>query len=290
MEAMRSARRVAGMALFAGAVFGCGDSSPEQKNEDAGGGGVGAGTGGGSGKSSGGSTSTGGSGAAGTGGTVSTGGSNGGSGANSAATGGSATGGGATGGGSGSAGTSSMDYVPPDTIIGGACTGTPEPSTMPCAFGPEQMYCSVSDPAKVIMAVCSTSGRTQCESVEECEVGWHACTATDYVARGGRDVAPNFSATNRAWLAACARDLGDVGLKNEACGSCNQVIDFEPVVQWWCDGDIVYEGGMSGDTLGVHTNAECMRVGENTAGHGAFWTMDFTGGGGNFVVCCSDEI
>jgi hypothetical protein len=33
-----------------------------------------------------------------------------------------------------------------------------------------------------------------------------------------------------------------------------------------------------------------MRVGENTPAHGAFWTMDFTGGGGNFVVCCSDEI
>ena len=285
---MQSARRVAGMALFASAVFGCGDSSPEQKNDDTGRGGAGAGTGGGSGKSSGWSTSSGGSGAAGKGGTVSTGGSNGGSGGAGRATGGSATGG-ATGGGSGSAGTSSTDYEPPDTIIGGACTGTPEPSTMPCAFGSEQVYCSLSDPAKVIMAVCSTSGRTQCESVEECEVGWHACTATDYVARGGRDVAPNFSATNRAWLAACVRDLGDVGLKNEACDSCNLVIDFEPVVQWWCDGDVVYEGGMSGDTLGVHTNGECMRVGENTAAHGAFWTMDFTGGGGNFVMCCSDE-
>jgi hypothetical protein len=125
--------------------------------------------------------------------------------------------------------------------------------------------------------------------VDECDPGWHACTATDYVARGGRDVPPSFSTTNRAWLAACARDLGDVGLKNEPCGSCDLIVDYEPVVQWWCDGDVVYAGGMSGDTLGVRTNAECMRVGSNDPAHGAFWAMDFTGGGGNFVVCCLDD-
>jgi hypothetical protein len=263
---MRSARRAVGIVLLVGTA-GCGDDASEggdSKGGNAGAGGAGA-------APSGGSATNGGTGAA-NGGSISTGGS-----------------GSGTGGGSGTAGGATTDYEPPAEIIGGACTGTPVFASEPCSFGAEQSYCSLADPTKAIMVVCSTAGRTQCESVEECEAGWHACTATDYVAYGGRDVPPNFSATNRAWLAACARDLGDVGLKNEPCGSCDLIVDFEPVVQWWCDGSVVYAGGMSGDTLGVHTNAECMRVGTNDADHGAFWTMDFTGGGGNFVMCCLDD-
>ncbi len=286
MGAMRSARWVVGIALFTG-VAGCGDDAAEDGGRDSKGGsagtsGAGAAPSGGN-AGSGGDVSTGGTGAA-TGGVGGSSGSA--AGGTSAATGG--TSGSATGGGAGTAG-ASTDYEPPAEIIGGACTGTPVFASEPCAFGAEQSYCSLTDATKAIMAVCSTAGRTQCESVEECEAGWHACTATDYVARGGRDVPPNFSTTNRAWLAACARDLGDVGLKNEPCGSCDLIVDFEPVVQWWCDGSVVYAGGMSGDTLGVHTNAECMRVGSNDAAHGAFWTMDFTGGGGNFVMCCLDD-
>jgi hypothetical protein len=267
MTGMRGVRWVGIVLLFGTA--GCGDDDEAEGDGNSKGGSAGAG--GSSGTASGGSGGTGAS-----GGTNATGGASG-------------TSGSAAGGGAGTAGGGSTDYEPPAEIIGGACEDMPVFSSMPCAFGAEQSYCSLADPTSVIMAVCSTAGRTQCESVEECDPGWHACTATEYVARGGRDVAPNFSATNRAWLAACARDLGDVGLTNEPCGSCDLIVDFEPVVQWWCDGSVVYAGGMSGDTLGVRTNAECMRVGSNDADHGAFWTMDFTGGGGNFVVCCLDD-
>jgi hypothetical protein len=138
------------------------------------------------------------------------------------------------------------------------------------------------------MVACPASGRTQCEVIDECEPGWHACTATDYVARGGRDMAPSFSTTNRAWLAACAQDVDGTRLKNEACSLCGQEVGYAPAVQWWCDGEVVYEGGMSGDTLGIHTSPECMRVGKNDANHAAFWSMGFSGGAPSFVMCCLD--
>ncbi len=194
-------------------------------------------------------------------------------------------------GGSGMAGTGSKLYVPPAEIIGGACEGTPDIPLSPCAFGAEQVYCSKSDPTQVIMAVCSAAGRSQCEVIDECDPGWHACTATDYVARGGRDIPPAFSsATDRAWLAACVRDFDGTKLKNEACSGCGQDPGFAPSIQWWCDGSVVYEGGMEGDTLGIVAAPECMRVGANTAGHSAFWTMSFADGAPSFVMCCLDAL
>lgn len=194
-------------------------------------------------------------------------------------------------GGSGTAGTGSKLYVPPAEIIGGACEGTPDTPLAPCAFGPEQIYCSKSDPTHVIMAVCSAAGRSQCEVIDECEPGWHACTATDYVARGGRDIPPAFSsATDRAWLAACVRDFDGTQLKNEACSGCGLDPGFAPSIQWWCDGSVVYEGGMEGDTLGIVAAPECMRVGANTAAHSAYWTMSFADGAPAFVMCCLDAL
>jgi len=184
-------------------------------------------------------------------------------------------------------GTSSL-YVPPTTILGGACTGTPAPPSPPCSDAPVQRYCSRSEPTKVIMVACTTAGRSQCEVMSECASGWHACTATDYVARGGRDVAPNFSATNRAWLAACVRDANGTQFRNEPCSTCGQDVPYEPAIQWYCDGQVVYAGGMAGDALGIHTSPTCMRVGENDAAHGAYWTMGFSGGAPTFVMCCLD--
>lgn len=195
--------------------------------------------------------------------------------------------------GSSSAGTSSTPttlYVPPAEIIGGACEGTPTPATPPCTFEAEQVYCRKDDPSQVIMAVCSAAGRSQCEVMDECEPGWHACTASDYVARGGRDIAPSFSsATDRAWLAACVRDVSGLQLRNQPCSVCGQDVGFPPSIQWWCDGSVVYEGGMEGDTLGVVAAPECMRVGSNAPGFGAFWTMSFSDGAPSFVMCCSDS-
>ena len=193
---------------------------------------------------------------------------------------------------SGSGGTSSTQsvlYVPPAVIIGGPCQGTPAPATPACSDPPEQVYCRLDDPSQVIMAVCSAAGRSQCEVMSECEPGWHACTATDYVARGGRDVPPSFSSnTDRAWLAACVRDASGTKLKNEPCSVCGSDVGFPPSIQWWCDGSVVYEGGMEGDTLGIVAAPECMRVGANAASHGAFWTMSFSDGAPSFVMCCSD--
>lgn len=195
------------------------------------------------------------------------------------------------GGSGGSAPGGSKLYSPPAQIVGVACEGQPTSATPPCAFEAEQVYCHEDEPSRVIMAVCSAAGRTQCEVIDECEPGWHACTATDYVARGGRDIPPSFSSnTDRAWLAACARDFTGTQLKNEPCSVCGQDPGFAPSIQWWCDGQVVYEGGMEGDTLGIVAAPECMRVGANTASHGAFWTMSFSEGAPSFVMCCSDTL
>jgi hypothetical protein len=151
------------------------------------------------------------------------------------------------------------------------------------------VYCRLSDPSDVIMAVCSSAGRDQCEVMDSCEAGWHPCTATDYVARGGRDVVPDFGGTSRAWLAACVQDLGDSRFKNEPCSHCGDA-QFEPVVEWWCDGEVVYEGGMAGSSLGVVANPECMRVGSNLPANGAHWGMAFADGTPPSVMCCLDVL
>jgi hypothetical protein len=207
------------------------------------------------------------------------------------AAGASSTEGGETSGSGGSStGMASKLYVPPSEIIGARCQGTPNLPSPPCAFAPEQVYCHKDDTSRGIMAACSAAGRSQCEVMDECQVGWHACTATDYVARGGRDIAPSLSsATDTAWLAACVRDFDGNALKNEACSRCGQDPGYAPSIEWWCDGKVVYEGGMEGDTLGVVASPECMRVGSNLASHGAFWTMAFSDGAPSFVMCCLDQ-
>lgn len=210
-----------------------------------------------------------------------------------AGAGGSSAGGAGMAGSAGAAGSSAASgngtYQPPADVIGGACTGSPTFDSTPCSSAPVQNYCSLSDPTRVIMATCTASSPSQCDAVEECEPGWHACSATDYVARGGRDVAPNFSTTNRAWLAACVRDVSSAQFMNAACSVCGQEPNRPPSVQWYCDGSAVYAGGMSGDTLGIHTFPECTRVGENAADHGAYWRMGFSASGPSFVVCCLDD-
>jgi hypothetical protein len=189
-----------------------------------------------------------------------------------------------------SSGGASAEYIEPDAIVGGPCADSPTPVSPPCSYSPEQVYCRLSAPNEVIMAVCSAAGRDQCEVIDDCEPGWHACTATDYVARGGRDVVPDFSSnTDRAWLAACVQDVGDSRFRNVPCSHCGDA-SFEPVVQWWCDGEVVYEGGMAGTTLGVVAGPECMRVGSNLPGNGAYWSASFTSGAPSFVMCCLDDL
>lgn len=233
-----------------------------------------------------GSGSAGGTGASGSGGNGATGGSG-------ATTGGGASsgGGGVGAGSSGTAGASSVNlYVEPSAIVGGACTGSPTAVSPPCIDAAEQVYCRLDDPSDVIMATCPAYGLEQCEVMDDCEAGWHPCTATDYVARGGRDVAPDLSsATDRAWLAACVQDLGNSQFRNEPCSYCGDT-SFEPVVEWWCDGEVVYEGGMAGTTLGVLAAPDCMRVGSNLPGNGAHWGMAFTTDAPSFVVCCLDVL
>jgi hypothetical protein len=185
----------------------------------------------------------------------------------------------------------STAYREPQTIRGGACADT-EAATDACGGdSAEAVYCSLDDPTRVVMAVCLSSSRgSQCQAMDDCGPGWSACTATQYVERGGRDVEPNFSTTNRAWLAACVQDAGGQTLRNEPCSPCTDFDPaYDPAVMWWCeDGSVVYEGGMDGDRLGVVTSPECFRVGQNAPSNGAWWALEFASSGPPFVVCCED--
>lgn len=185
----------------------------------------------------------------------------------------------------------SMAYQEPAEIRGGACAD-PQPTTEACGGdGAQAVYCSLDDPGRVVMAVCLSSSRgSQCEAMDDCGPGWSACNATQYVERGGRDVQPDFSTTNRAWLAACVQDAGGRTLRNEPCAPCTDFDPaYDPAVMWWCDdGSVVYEGGMDGDRLGVVTSPECFRVGANSPDKGAWWALDFASAGPPFVVCCDD--
>lgn len=184
----------------------------------------------------------------------------------------------------------STAYHEPASIRGGACAD-PNAATDACGgTSAEFVYCSLDDPTEVVMAICSTGGRSQCEVIDQCGTGWSACNATDYVERGGRDIEPSFSPTNRAWLAACVQDANGNGLRNEPCAPCTDYEPpYDPAVMWYCeDGAVVYEGGMAGDKLGVVASANCFRVGENSPANGAYWALDFASGGTSFVVCCKD--
>lgn len=182
-------------------------------------------------------------------------------------------------------------YQEPSEVRGGVCSDADVPTGACRSAAPAQVYCDRSQPSHVVMAVCSTAGRNQCDALEGCGPGWSACTASQYVARGGRDVPPEFSNTNRAWLAACVQDANGRGLRNASCEPCTEFDPaYDPEVMWWCaDGAVVYEGGMDGDKLGVVTSPECFRVGANSPSNSAYWAIDFASGGTTFVVCCEDD-
>jgi hypothetical protein len=137
------------------------------------------------------------------------------------------------------------------------------------------------------MAICMASGRTQCEAARSCGAGWHLCSATEYLARGGRDVPPP-STVIRAWIGACARDVAGTGLSDGVCSAC----EVNPSTPWTnvydCNGAGPLGPGMDGDTVAVVTYHECQRVGRDVATNAAYWSIYWAGSGAGYAMCCSD--
>lgn len=86
------------------------------------------------------------------------------------------------------------------------------------------------------------------------------------------------------WLAACGDNSGESG-EGGGAGSSDGTGNPGSTGD---DGEVVYEGGMAGTTLGVVAGPECMRVGTNLPANGAYWSMAFASGAPSFVMCCLD--
>ncbi len=137
------------------------------------------------------------------------------------------------------------------------------------------------------MVECSTktgTALTQCASTKRCATGWHLCTATEYLARGGKVS----GGKGFAGMAGCVRN----GLPfttwplDGVCGSCAGTHGSNVVSSWYCAGG----GGAiprSDLYLAIWTATTCHRVGLNLPSHGGYWTTIGASQKFGRILCCS---
>lgn len=232
-----------------------------------------------------GSSSSGGTGASSTGGTSAGGTSTGG-----ATVGGAGSGGGGTtatgGGGSSIGGTGGVDAGP--VIPGGPCVEPiAAPPAKPCVQGePKQSYCKSSSPSELIMATCASSGETQCDAASACAPGWHFCTGTEYLDRGGRTV-PKTDTIIYAWVAACVRDTTGSEYHDGPCSVCETDVGAPPGMIYGCNGETI-SPGMIDDTIGAMADTACHRIGENIPALTGYWSINWSQHMAGHTVCCID--
>jgi len=183
------------------------------------------------------------------------------------------------------------DTKPGPTVTGGACTNPVTPPVPPCSPAsskPLQTYCNTADPSQVIMATCMGSD-SQCTAEDACATGWHLCTGTEYLARGGKTI-PQNSTIIRAWIAACGRDLDGTKLKDGVCSSCETGEIGAPWgMLYECTTGNQIGPGMADGTLAVVTSDICMRLIQNTPANGGYWSLYWAGLGAGGSVCCLDN-
>jgi hypothetical protein len=213
-----------------------------------------------------------------------------GSGGGGASAGGEAGMGGVSGGNSGSSGSSAGGAGGSEpTLFGGPCTEPlTSPSPPPCASGqPKQNYCNRADTSEVIMAVCPGYIDSQCDAGEACGPGWHLCTGTDYLARGGRDI-PQPDGIVSAWIAACVRDPTGTRLRDGVCSECSERdIAGAWAMIYGCTG-VSLSPGMEGPAVGVVTDRSCHRLQDNVPATAGYWSLDWAYGISAHAVCCVD--
>lgn len=184
------------------------------------------------------------------------------------------------------------DSTPPGPqVTGGACTNPTAPPLPPCkpaTSSPLQTYCNTVNPSQVIMATCP-SGGTQCEAHTACATGWHLCTGTEYLARGGKTVPPN-SSIIRAWIGACGLDVTGTKLKDGVCSTCaTTTINAPWAMLYECDTGNQIGPGMADNALGAVTSNICMRLIQNTPANGGYWSLYWASSGAGGSLCCLDQ-
>lgn len=114
-----------------------------------------------------------------------------------------------------------------------------------------------------------------------CAPGWHLCTASEFLARGGTTM----PASNAAWLAACIRENGGTVTtpSDGICSSCAQATASTEVLARGCTNGVY---SANGSYVGVLATAGCFGVGPDGVGPQAYWQSmpsQFSWPG---AVCC----
>lgn len=161
----------------------------------------------------------------------------------------------------------------PDAAPAGACA----PTATEVSWRPDMVLCQLPDAQKT----------DQCDAARHCGVGWHLCTATEYLGRGGRTSSPPGGQFDHHWLAACVR-VGDTlsPPDNDAIcpGSCVNVPGAQLAVSWPCA-----TAGWSysvNSPLGIVTHTSCQLVGVNDAAWAGFWITQPASAAVDGAACC----
>ena len=106
----------------------------------------------------------------------------------------------------------------------------------------------------------------QCQAATLCDAaaGWKLCTASQFLARGGKT---GFLVT-KAWIASCIRKAGVMQPPSDSVCSCVNSKSTEVGSSWPCAG----AGGLTSDNaeVGVRSFNSCRRIGTQ-ASPGGYW-------------------
>jgi hypothetical protein len=130
------------------------------------------------------------------------------------------------------------------------------------------------------MVVCKGAAVTQCQASTLCAAGWHLCTATEYLDRGG--TALGYAG---AWIQSCIRVNNKVTAPTDAlCPSCVPGSAGYATVMWECGGG--YGNALTSDQLVPVTASACMRLGIDDPSTAGFWYPGSAGTPRSAAACC----
>lgn len=142
------------------------------------------------------------------------------------------------------------------------------------------------------MVVChSSTSFNQCEAEQRCNqaAGWHMCTASEFLARGGKDANNAPGSGNSAWLKARIRNgpSDQPGTpEDQICSKCvKEYSSASYKVIWSCDQSTSYNA--TALYIGIGSDYRCFRIGENNTTWAGYWALGVPTEMLNHVLCCN---
>ena len=135
------------------------------------------------------------------------------------------------------------------------------------------------------MVRCSKLLVNQCDAVSLCNAnsGWHLCTATEYLARGGKT-----QGADDHWLAGCVRgSSGKVTAPVDGiCASGCPFTSSSLIYSYFCIGSIPVSP-VGNLYVGLTTYVGCARPGQDKPNVEGYWTAQGITTSGRGAVCCN---